>query len=137
MKKKGIVFGGILAIILVVLLGAMIFKPKEVQGDKEITVIVMEQDSILFDETISTDATILGALLDEVESLEMVTEDSSFGRFITSLVGKEQGDISTGPWWLYSSENNEVCLQMGYCPGIDEVSIQDGDIFTFELTNDY
>ena len=49
----------------------------------------------------------------------------------------EQGDMATGPWWLYESENNEACKAAGFCPAVDETPIQDQDQFTFKYTDSY
>ncbi len=137
MKKKLLVLCSIVVVLLTTMFIATQFlSPKSVEGAKEIeiTVLVDETEEILFQGKVKTDATLLGELLDEVDELKMETEDSGFGRFIISLCDQQQGDIATGPWWLYDSKTNETCSQMGYCPGIDEVTIQDGDDFTFRLS---
>ena len=50
---------------------------------------------------------------------------------------RQQGDMATGPWWLYESENNEACKTAGFCPAVDETPIQDQDQFTFKYTDSY
>lgn len=136
MKKKIIVLLSLVILtVLSIFLFDRFFKPTRYEGGKEIfiTIIIDETQEILFEGSLKTDTETLGELMDEAKELQMETEEASFGRFIISLKGQEQGDIATGPWWLYESENNKVCVQSGYCPGIDELPIQDGDQFKFEL----
>ncbi len=141
MKKKIIALVAIttIAILAVVGIPKLFPSPEKQEGDKTLLIIVLDEgnDKELFREEVRTEATTLGGLLDGAAELKMVAEDSTFGRFITSLCDVEQGDINTGPWWLYESENNEQCQSQGMCPGIDDLIIQDGDEFTFKLTSSY
>lgn len=139
MKKKWIAATAIIAIIAVCLVGFNLLKPKPVSGAKTITVTLVNEveDKQIYSQELKTDAETLGQLLDEVKDLKAVTETSAYGRLLTSLLDIKQGDMATGPWWLYESENNESCKAAGFCPAIDDTMIQDKDNFTFKYTDTY
>ncbi|MFV0480076.1 MAG: hypothetical protein ACK5LZ_05865 [Anaerorhabdus sp.] len=137
MKKKVVVLLSLVLVVLLVIVATIAMKPAKQTGAKVVFITVIVEGEVLYDEKITSSEEILGELLDDTDELNMKVEESSFGRFIVELYNVEQGDAATGPWWMYESENNEVCLQLGYCPGIDEVTIQDGDQFTFELSSAY
>ena len=139
MKKKWIAAAAILAAILLCVLGFNALKPKTVAGAKTIHVTVVNEidGTELFAGSIKTDAETLGGMLEGASELKAEMETSTYGRLLTALLDVKQGDMATGPWWLYESENNKACKAAGYCPSVDETLIQDGDIFTFKLTNLY
>ncbi len=109
-----------------------------VQGAKAITIIVKdEQETVLLDKVVHTDAETLGDLLDElaedqVITIELAGEQSDvYGRYIVSMFDKMGG--TNGPWWLFESDNNPTCVSQGFCNGIDKNPIQDQDVFVFFL----
>ena len=139
MKKKWIAAAAILAAILVCVLGFNALKPKTVAGAKTINVTVVNEidGTELFSGAIKTDAETLGGMLEGAPELKAKMETSTYGRLLTALLDVEQGDVATGPWWLYESENNEACKAAGFCPAVDETPIQDQDQFTFKYTDSY
>lgn len=142
MKKKILIAAGIIVFAIVALFGIQQLLPKqEVQvGAKTINVVIVNEDDSnkeLFKGEIHTDAETLGDALAEATEIKMVTDKSDFGRFIISMCDVEQGSFESGPWWLYSSDNNESCKAQGMCLGIDETLIADGDNFTFTLTSSF
>lgn len=139
MKKKILIGLGIVAIAVLAIFGLQALLPSnEAQvGNKQLNIVVIDttnDNKELFNDTIKTDAETLGDALAGVPELKMVTEDSSYGRYIQALCGVEQGPQESGPWWLYESDNNESCKAQGMCMGIDDTVIKDGDNFTFNLT---
>lgn len=142
MKKKILIGLGIVGIMLVALFSLQMLLPtseKEV-GNKTLNLVVVDESNgnvELYKGSIKTDAETLGEALLSTKQLEVVAEESSFGRFISSMCGVEQGPIETGPWWLYESDNNETCKVQGMCLGIDDTVIKDGDNFTFTLTSSF
>ena len=139
MKKKWIAAAAILAAILLCLLGFNALKPKTVEGAKTIRVTVVNEidGTELFSGTIKTQAETLGQMLDDASELKAEMESSTYGRLLTGLLDVKQGEMATGPWWLYESENNEACKAAGFCPAVDETPIQDQDQFTFKYTDSY
>ena len=121
MKKKWIAAAAILAAILVCVLGFNALKPKTVAGAKTINVTVVNEidGTELFSGAIKTDAETLGGMLEGAPELKAKMETSTYGRLLTALLDVEQGDMATGPWWLYESENNEACKTAGFCPAVD------------------
>lgn len=142
MKKKILIGLGILVFAIVALFGIQQFLPKqEVQvGAKTINVVVIDEgqdNTELFKGEIHTDAETLGDALAGAPEIKMVTDKGDFGRFIIAMCDVEQGSFETGPWWLYSSDNNESCKAQGMCMGIDDTLVADGDNFTFTLTSSF
>lgn len=141
MKKKIIIAVTIALVAILAIFAINQFMPKqEAQvGSKAIDIVVVDKvnNTELYSGTIHTDAETLGDALAESKELKMVTEDSSYGRFIVSLCDVKQGPQESGPWWLYESTNNETCKSQGMCLGIDETMIKDGDDFTFNLVDSF
>ncbi len=124
-------------VFVVVYFGVKTFnKPKVVEGEKAVQIIVLdEEDKTAIDKTFNTDALLLGDLIDEInkENETFILEgsiDSEFGRFILEIVDIEKDESH---YWIYDSENNSVCLAEEFCPGIDSLAIEDLDIFVFSI----
>lgn len=115
------------------------------EGSKTINLkIVLEDESIIFDSIIKTDALTLGELMEEVDEfyddihIEYTgSKTDAYGRMLLAINEHKTLDMSTGPWWLVESENNSDCLAAGYCNGVDLQSIYDRDHFTLNFTSSY
>lgn len=97
------------------------------------------EDEVLFDDAVvvSANCSTLADVIDEAkDTLNAVTEEGAYGMQIMGLMGKEC-DWDKGPWWLYDSENNDSCVNAGYCDGASNLVVEDGDSFTFRLTSEY
>lgn len=109
---------------------------------KEVSLDIVVKDEVndkeLFNETLTKEGDIenLYDFLSECDELEIVFEEGSYGAYIDSMLGLKQ-DFDKGPWWLYSSENNETCQEEGMCPAVKDLPIEDGDQFVFSYTNEY
>lgn len=109
---------------------------------KEVSLDIVVKDEVndkeLFNETLTKEGDIenLYDFLSECDELEVVFEDGSYGATIDSMLGLKQ-DFDKGPWWLYSSENNETCKEEGMCPAVQNLGINDGDQFVFSYTNEF
>ena len=109
---------------------------------KEVSLDIVVKDEVndqeLFNETLTKEGDIenLYDFLSECDELEVVFEDGSYGATIDSMLGLKQ-DFGKGPWWLYSSENNETCKEEGMCPAVEKLEINDGDQFVFSYTNEF
>ena len=115
-------------------------KPNVTEGKKEIKIVILDKDKdIAFEESFNTDAQLLGDLLDEVNKEEEDlfelggSKEDEFGRMIidTKVVETEEGEF-----WVYDSDNNRVCQEEGFCPGIDTLAIEDADNFSFNILDD-
>ena len=134
-------------ILLMGLCAGMILTGCASQSDKEssikevsLDIVVKDEvnDKELFNETLTKEGDIenLYDFLSECDELEVVFEDGSYGATIDSMLGLKQ-DFDNGPWWLYSSENNETCKEEGMCPAVEKLEINDGDQFVFSYTNEF
>lgn len=109
---------------------------------KEVSLDIVVKDEVndkeLFNETLTKEGDIenLYDFLSECDELEIVFEDGSYGATIDSMLGLKQ-DFNKGPWWLFSSENNETCKEEGMCPAVQNLEINDGDQFVFSYTNEF
>ena len=109
---------------------------------KEVSLDIVVKDEVndkeLFNETLTKEGDIenLYDFLSECDELEVVFEDGSYGATIDSMLGLKQ-DFNKGPWWLFSSENNETCKEEGMCPDLLNLEINDGDQFVFSYTNEF
>ena len=109
---------------------------------KEVTLDIVVKDEVndkeLFNETLTKEGDIenLYDFLSECDELEIVFEEGSYGAYIDSMLGLKQ-DFNKGPWWLFSSENNETCKEEGMCPAVQNLGINDGDQFVFSYTNEF
>lgn len=109
---------------------------------KEVSLDIVVKDEVndkeLFNETLTKEGDIenLYDFLSECDELEIVFEEGSYGATIDSMLGLKQ-DFNKGPWWLFSSENNETCKEEGMCPAVQNLEINDGDQFVFFYTNEF
>ena len=109
-------------------------KPNVELGDKNIKIVIVDNtEEVIYDEMVNTDAELLGDLLYQInESKETFTlegdKDSEFGRYVSNIVDT---DLESNEFWVYESENNEVCLAETMCPGVDALAIKNNDEFKF------
>lgn len=138
MKKKiGWALAAVVVIVCVVI-GSQYLAPKAHEGGKEIEIQVMDttKDQEVFKKTFYTDAKTLTEFLKETEELDVNIEQGEYGSLLNEICGLKQ-DMDRGPWFVFESENNTVCKEAGMCPAMDEVVIEDGDNFTFELISSF
>ncbi|MBR5513274.1 MAG: DUF4430 domain-containing protein [Ruminococcus sp.] len=134
MKKKSgtkkIVIGIAGILILAILCAGMWFisqsaKKDTVSGDKSITVqIVSERDNYNFKQQYTTDEEYLGNFLEKENLIGF--ETSTYGRFIKSAHGFEANDSDQSWWCIMVNGESSVT-------GVDEIVIQDGDVYQLEL----
>lgn len=84
---------------------------------------------------LDTDCETLAEVMETHEELDAEITEGPYGAYLITLANETQ-DEAKGPWWIYESSNNEVCVATGYCPALDQIVIQDNDEFTFRLTSD-
>lgn len=118
-----------LAAAVVVLLGIwMCFRPKGIEGTKDLDIQVIYADESSKDFQISTDAEVLGKALVEAGLIE--GEDGPFGLYITTADGVTADD-SLQQWWCVTKSGGRVDT------GIDSTPIADGDHFEITLKTGY
>ena len=142
MRKK------LLTIVFIVVVGCLVvfginrMMPKPPEGTKTIYITLIDrttEQTIIDNQAFETSSLTLGKFFDEnQQGLILVLGDHGFGRSIDEFNGLIS-DMSSpsGPWIVYSSENNQSCVSNGYCLGIDDLPIYDGDYFVFEYTSEF
>lgn len=134
MKSKHI-FLGILATIVLGIMVLFSFNTGDKNMDAKtihVTVKDMHHNEILYDEMITTEVSTLADFLQGDNDLEVVGEMGAYGYYISSMLGASEGD---GYYWVFESDNNQDCLDYGYCPAADQVDLVHQDEFNFILTN--
>ena len=113
-------------------------------SQETVTITLKIKDTVnqkeLFSGTVSAqgvELTLADVLSANADALQLVSEDSAYGMQINGLMGVETVDWSNGPWWMYTSENNESCVQAGYCTGASELKVADDDEFSFTFSQGY
>lgn len=136
MKKKWLYAAAALIVIAAAVLIGTLVQNSAHKGDKEITVIVVDQtkdsEEEVFNKKLYTDAEDLTSFLKEQTELKAEIEDSTYGSLLTSICSLDQ-DMEKGPYLVFESDNNQTCKDYGMCPAMDDVVLEDGDSFTFKL----
>lgn len=136
MKKKWLYAAVALIVIAAAVLIGTLVQNNAHKGDKEITVIVVDQtkdsEEEVFNKKLYTDAEDLTSFLKEQTELKAEIEDSTYGSLLTSICSLDQ-DMEKGPYLVFESDNNQTCKDYGMCPAMDDVVLEDGDSFTFKL----
>ena len=107
---------------------------------KSIDITIIDESSgsenILFDETIdaSSSNNLYEVLENNKDKIQMSGKVEEYGFALYELMGVEC-NWEKGPWWIYSSDNNETCVKMGMCPVMEEIIVKDKDKFIFKLTS--
>lgn len=100
-------------------------KKDTVEGEKSITVqIVSERDNYNFEQEYTTDEEYLGNFLESENLIGFETSD--YGRFVKSAQGFEANDAEQSWWCIMVNGESAVT-------GVDEIVIEDGDIYLLEL----
>jgi hypothetical protein len=104
------------------------FKPKAVQGSKEITVEVVIPDEETKEFTMNTDAEYLSQALEERNLIK--GDSSEFGLFITEVNG-HAADSTKQEWWCITKNGEDVLT------GADQTPIADGEQYELTLKTGY
>lgn len=125
---------GILTVVLVLaIVGLMTlahgtFSEKAVKGGKNISVEVIgnEKEAVRYE--LSTDQEYLLGALQEIEELEMESEDGPYGPMLLSINGEFAEFNTNGAYWAFYVND-------GYCNyGVAEQPVEDGDAFQIVYT---
>ena len=140
MKRKMVYALMALLLILCVAIVSEWMKPSAETGEKQITVIVMDESGDtskqVWEKTYQTDTENLTAFLKEKEELDAAIVESEYGSLLNEIAWLKQ-DMEKGPWLVFESENNRICVEAGMCPAMDDVLIEDQDVFVFRLISSF
>lgn len=133
----------LLKLMMILFLVTACSKPKTEVEDIQITLhikIVDEiSDSILLDEDVSVEGKIetLADFLKNASKMQAELSKGSYGLQLDGLMGLKTENWNTGPWWIYDSENNKSCVEMGMCDALSSLKVEDGDSFIFTFTKSF
>lgn len=129
-KKKLLGLGALIIIIAAFALIYGKFSEKPVEGNKSITIEVInsKEESKMYD--LKTDAEFLQQAMDEAEGLEYVGEEGPYGIQVNSVNGEEAIYETDAAYWGFFV-NGEYCNY-----GISEQPVEDGDAFQIVYTVD-
>ena len=124
----------LLAVLVVILLAvgglglSRMLAPKGEEGTKEVTVqVLIASENIDFTDTYKTDTLYLEELLKEqADTLMPETEDTQFGPMLVGLMGYQ---ADTNKEYFNIKINGEDAMV-----GIKEIPVNEGDVFTFEVS---
>lgn len=126
MKKKVIIVSIILIIILII--GGIIinnYKKDYHKSKIEITISVFDKENLnIYNKNVETEETYLIDVLKNLEDLNMITEETEYGEYITSIMNIEQGD---NYYWSYYIDDQYATV------GVSNCQIENGKTYNFKI----
>lgn len=102
-----------------------------------IVIVNKVEDTELFNQEVTVaKVETLEEFLNEQNAFAVETSTGAYGGQIDGMMDLTQ-DFNKGPWWVYESSDNAQCVEAGYCDGISNLKVADGDSFTFEYTDSF
>ena len=125
LKKIGII--ATIAVILVIGVVATVIgvNNKNNENKKTVTISIYDKEQKnIYKESVNTDKKYLIEVLEENKDLEVKTEDSQYGKYITSIKGIEQGD---NYYWSYYIDGAYAEV------GVSSCEIEEGKSYDFKI----
>lgn len=130
-KSKKKVMIGIAALAAVAALMAVVFfvfREKPVEGNKQVTIEVVNQAQETTSYTVRTDAEYLRQAMEEADGLTFSGTESEYGMMVDTVNGERADYTLDGAYWSFFVND-------AYCNyGIDTQPIEDGDTFSIVYT---
>ena len=123
---------GVLALVVVVGLMALLyakFSAKPVEGSKDITIEVVDNEKKSTVYELKTDAEYLRQAMEEAEGLTFEGDESEYGLMVNTVNGLTADYTKDKAYWGFYV-NGEYCMN-----GIDTQPVIDGDAFKIEYTS--
>mgnify|MGYP001027881444 CR=1 FL=1 len=124
---------GVAALAAVIIFLAVIynvFREKPVEGEKSITIEVVNQEKETNDYQLKTDAEFLRQAMEEAEGLTFSGTESEYGMMVDTVNGLTADYNANGAYWSFYV-NGEYCNN-----GIDTQPVADGDTFSIVYTTE-
>ncbi len=128
--NRKILIGVVVLAAAVALLGILylVFRPKPVEGSKEITIEVVDHEAESIVYSFKTDAEYLRQAMEEADGLEFSGAEGEFGLMVTVVNGVTADYNVNGAYWAFYVNGD-------YCKfGIDTQPVMDGDVFRIVYT---
>ncbi len=125
-KKALIGAAALIAVIAVLAVVFFVFREKPVQGQKSITIEVIDntQSSTVYE--VHTDAEYLRQAMEEAKGLEFLGTESEYGLMVETINGVTPDYNVDGAYWSFY-------VNGAYCNyGIDSQPVEDGDAFVIK-----
>lgn len=125
-KKALIGAAALIAVIAVLAVVFFVFREKPVQGQKSITIEVIDntQNSTVYE--VHTDAEYLRQAMEEAKGLEFSGTESEYGLMVETVNGVTPDYSVDGAYWSFY-------VNGAYCNyGIDSQPVEDGDAFLIQ-----
>lgn len=128
MKKKILGLAAIVVLVVALLGVYNVFREKTVEGNKEITIEVINSAGETTTYDLKTDAEFLEQAMKEAEGLTFEYEDGPYGATVHTVNGEKADYNTDGAYWGFNVNDS-------YCNyGISEQPIEDGDVFQIVYT---
>lgn len=125
-KKALIGAAALIAVIAVLAVVFFVFREKPVQGQKSVTIEVIDntQSSTVYE--VHTDAEYLRQAMEEAKGLEFFGTESEYGLMVETINGVTPDYNVDGAYWSFY-------VNGAYCNyGIDSQPVEDGDAFVIK-----
>lgn len=124
------ILGGLLGVLLIVALifVYVTFREKPVEGNKAITIEVIDQNEKSTTYDVRTDAEFLRQAMEQAEGLDFSGTEGNFGMMVDTVNGVTIDYDRDHAYWSFYV-NGEYCNY-----GIDEQPVEDGDEFQIVYT---
>lgn len=120
---------GILAALILAFLAIFfVFRAKPVEGEKNITIEVIDKQSASVVYEVNTDAEFLLGAMEDAEGLEFSGKDGDYGLMVEVINGVSAVYEKDKAFWGFSV-NGEFCQY-----GVDQQPVVDGDKFEIKYT---
>lgn len=127
MQKKVLVCICILVIIIAVSITVLVIQHNSSNGDYNkirVTISVFDKEnSNIFNRTVDTDKEYLIDVLNDINELNLVTQDSEYGAYITSVMGIEQ---DSNYYWSYYIDDEYATV------GVSSCKVEDGKTYNLK-----
>jgi len=130
-KKSRIII--VITIAIVMILGVAIYinvskngyTENNISQKAQIIINVFDKENTeIYNKTIATEEKYLADVLETIEDLDIVMEDSQYGKYITSILGIEEGDSY---YWSYYINNEYASI------GVSSCEIEENSIYSFKI----
>lgn len=136
MKKKLLLASALVLALVLILMSMNVLQPGTNSDKKTINVTIIDETTKkeLISQEYKTNAETLMDFLEQEKELKVILDKQPTGTFINGMLDLNTEDAKKGPWWLYESDNNTQCKQMGFCPAVNDLALEDNNNFTFKFS---